>query len=161
MKNLILLLTLVVSFFPAAGWAKLPACMDKKDRLEFNENQVLTWRDYEQKKFTARAFVKGLLVRVMEDRQKHIHFEVDFDNDLSTSDDRIEVIYNTEFGPLPDYRPGDEIVACGDFVVDPYSKFKGVVHWLHMSPKLKAHDHGYLAINGVVTGQINPKPEVH
>lgn len=156
-QGLFLLSFLLIISSP--GFAKLPACMDKKDRLEFNENKVLIWRDHLEKKETARAFVKGIIVRIMEDRQKHVHFEVDFDKDLSTKDDRIEVIYNTKFGPLPENRPGDEIIACGDFVADPYSPFKGVVHWLHMSPKKSAHDDGYLAINGVVTGLVNPKPE--
>lgn len=156
MKRLALLLCLLLAY-SAPGFAKVPACMDKKERLEFNESQVLTWRDLMEKKFTARAFIKGVIVRIMEDRQKHVHFEVDLDADLSTNEDRIEVIYNTKFGPLPENRSGDELIACGDFVADPYSPFKAVIHWLHVSPKKSAHDDGYLAINGVVTGLIDSK----
>lgn len=144
-------------FSTAPAFAKVPACMDKKDRLEFNESQVLVWRELLEKKFTARAFIKGILVQVMEDRQKHIHFEVDLDDNLGTNDDRIEVIYNTQFGPIPEYQPGDEVIACGDFVVDPYSPHKGVIHWLHTSPKRNAHDDGYLMINGILTGNIVSK----
>ncbi|KHD88211.1 MAG: hypothetical protein OM95_10215 [Bdellovibrio sp. ArHS] len=127
--------------------------------MDFNESRLLVYRDEMEKKFTARAFIQGLIVGVMEDRQKHVHFEVDLDENFATTDDRIEVIYNTKFGPLPDFSAGDVLVACGDFVVDPYSPFKAVVHWLHMSPNLKTHEHGYLSINGVVTGLINPKAE--
>jgi hypothetical protein len=158
MKTLyVALFLLIASALPA--FAKVPACMDKTTRMEFNESQVLVLRDLPEYKLTARAFVEGILVRVMEDRQRHIHFEVDLDADLVTTDDRVEVIYNTKFGPVPDHRPGDQIIACGDFVVDPYSPLRGVIHWLHMSPKLKTHDHGFLIINGTITGLINPKPE--
>ncbi|WP_253721009.1 hypothetical protein [Bdellovibrio bacteriovorus] len=158
MKSMLLILTFI-AIFPLSVFAKAPACLDKKDRMDFNESRLLAYRDEMEKKFTARAFIQGRIVEVMEDRQKHVHFEVDLDEDLSTNEDRIEVIYNTKFGPLPEFRAGDVLVACGDFVVDPYSPFKAVVHWLHMSPNLKSHEHGYLSINGIVTGLINPKPE--
>ncbi|WII71675.1 hypothetical protein QJS83_14495 [Bdellovibrio sp. 22V] len=159
MKWVFLVTILFVLSTSSFASVKTPACMDRKDRMTFNENKVLVYRNMMEKKFTARAFVKGAIVRLMEDRQKHIHFEVDFDKDFSTSDDRIEVIYNTKFGEIPDFRAGDEIIACGDFVADPYSPHKGVIHWVHMNPKKGGpHEHGFLIINGVLTGQVNPKP---
>ncbi|WP_253715987.1 DUF3465 domain-containing protein [Bdellovibrio bacteriovorus] len=133
----------------AAGY---PACKDKKRTLEFNQDMLLNYRDQMEPKFKTRGFIKGTLIKVIEDRQRHVHFEVDLDGDAETSDDRIEVIYNTSFGSLPDYGPGAEIIACGDFIVDPYSPLKAVLHWLHHSPKQKAHDDGYLVINGQVLG---------
>lgn len=152
-----LMVFILSSLFSVAVFAKVPACMDKKERLEYNENRLLLYRDEMEAKFLARAFVKGIIVGIMEDRQKHVHFEVDLDEDLSTQNDRIEVIYNTKFGELPDNRPGDELIACGDFIVDPYSPFKAVIHWLHISPKKNNHDHGFLAINGQVTGLVDSK----
>lgn len=142
----------ILILVPLSSWAKPYACKDEKISLDFNESQVLVWREELDHKFTARAFVKGRLVRVMEDRQKHIHFEVDLDEDLITIDDRIEVIFNTRFGPIPAHQPGDEVIACGDFVVDHYSPHRGVIHWLHMSPKKNAHEDGFIIINGVVGG---------
>ena len=136
--------------------AKIPACMDRTERLDFNENKVLVWRDLTDNKFVGRAFVRGMIVRVMEDRQSHVHFEVDMDRNLATTDDRIEVVYSTKFGPVPENRHGDEMIACGDFVKDSYSPFKAVIHWLHKNPNkngVKAHDHGFLIINGVLAGQ--------
>ncbi|UOF01738.1 hypothetical protein [Bdellovibrio reynosensis] len=155
MKYFIFLLITVFSF----GAFAAPACMDRKDRLDYNESRLLLYRDEMEPKFTARAFIKGIIVGIIEDRQKHVHFEVDLDGDLATRDDRIEVIYNTKFGPVPENRPGDELIACGDFVADPYSPFKAVVHWLHMAPKKSNHDHGYMIINGQITGLVNPKAE--
>lgn len=129
-----------------------PPCKDKKRTLDFNQDMLLNYRDQMEPKFKTRGFIKGTLMKVLEDRQRHVHFEVDFDGSTATEDDRIEVIYNTSFGSLPDHRPGDEIIACGDFIVDPYSPLKAVLHWLHYSPKQNAHEDGYLVINGQVSG---------
>lgn len=130
-----------------------PACLDNKKPMTYNHEKLLNLRESMPKKFTARAYVRGKIVRVMEDRQNHIHFEVDFDGDFQTSDDRLEVIYNRKFGPVPDFRSGESLIACGDFVIDPYSPTKAVVHWLHINPHQKGHDHGFLIINGILTGQ--------
>lgn len=146
-------------FLSSFAQAKVPACLDNKVRMDFNEGQVLAWKDVTEKKFSARAFVRGILVSVMEDRQKHIHFEVDLDKDLATQDDRIEVIYNLKFGPLPSFQEGDAMVICGDYVTDPYSAHKAVIHWLHAAPKKSNHDHGYLMINDTVAGLEVPEKE--
>lgn len=151
--SLFIFITLFSVFTNAA---KIPACMDRTERLDFNENNVLVWRDLAANKFIGRALVRGLIVRVMEDRQNHVHFEVDFDGNFSTTDDRIEAVYSTKFGPVPENRIGDELIACGDFVKDSYSPLKAVIHWLHKNPNkngVKAHDHGFLIINGILAGQ--------
>lgn len=140
--------------FSANSALALPSCFDRKTRMDFNESQVLTWREFMENKFTARAFIKGLLVSLMEDRQKHIHLEVDLDEDLNTKDDRIEVIYNVKYGALPAFQPGDEVIACGDFVVDKYSPHGAVIHWLHLNPKKNGpHEDGFIAIRGQVAGR--------
>lgn len=155
MKAFLVLTFIVLS--SSFSWAvKIPACMDRAERLDFNESQVLSWIDFTDNKFIGRAFVRGVIVRVLEDRQNHVHFEVDFDRNLQTTDDRIEVVYSTKFGPVPENRSGDELIACGDFVKDSYSPLKAVVHWLHRNPNkngVKAHDHGFMIINGVLAGQ--------
>jgi len=89
---------------------------------------------------------------MMENRQGHAHLEIDLDHNLATSDDRLEVIYNNKYGDLPDVQEGDKISACGDLIVDKHSPHKAIIHWLHKSPNLKSHDHGFLAINGIVFG---------
>jgi hypothetical protein len=150
--SLFILFSLLSSASFGAG---LPACKDKKKNLEINSDMLLNYRDQMEAKFKTRGYAKGVLVRVMEDRQGHVHLEMDFDENLQTADDRVEVVYNTEFGALPDARPGDQLVVCGDFIVDPYSPLKAVIHWLHFSPKKQAHDDGFLAINGVVYGLGN------
>lgn len=148
-----LILVLSSAFSWAAG--KIPACMDKTERMSFNESRVLMWRELTEQKFTGRAFVRGVIVGIIEDRQNHVHFEVDLDGDFSTKEDRVEVIYNTKFGPLPESRSGDTVIACGDFIKDRWSPMGAVIHWLHSNPKKSApHEHGFLIINGVIAGQI-------
>lgn len=148
-----LFLFLALNLLAASLWAaELPACKAKNTLLDFNNEQVIAWRDQGNRKITYRAFIKGTIVAMTENDHGHVHFEVDLDKDLSTTHDRIEVVYNIEFGDMPDYRPGDELIACGDFVVDSYSPQGGVVHWLHLNPKNNGHENGYLVIDGNLTG---------
>lgn len=152
MKALLLTLSLLISVSGYAADA-LPVCMAKKQILDVNNDQVLAWKAENRRGFLSRALIKGIIVSIIENRQGHIHFEVDFDKDLSTTTDRVEVIYNIEFGDIPDFRIGDELVACGDYQTDPWSPMGAVVHWLHINPKRNnPHEHGFLAINGQVTG---------
>lgn len=144
-----------ILLFSSLGFAGgYPACKDKNQQVDLSNDDIIKWRDNMEPKFLARAFVKTKIVGVLEDRQNHIHFEVDLDGDFSTSDDRLEVIYNTKFGAVPEFRQGDTLIACGDFIVDPYSPTKAVLHWVHKNPKDKGHDDGYLVINGTLTGQV-------
>lgn len=152
MKLLITIFLLCFSSLSFAGG--YPACKDKNQQVSLSNDDVIKWRDNMEPKFLARAFIKSKIYGVIEDRQNHIHFEVDLDGDFATSDDRLEVIYNTKFGAVPEFRQGDPLIACGDFIVDPYSPTKAVLHWVHKNPKDKGHDDGYLVINGILTGQV-------
>lgn len=151
---LLSLLLFSLGFSKTAEATELPVCKNKNSVISFNNDQVLAWRNEGKNKFLSRALIKGIIVGVIENRQGHIHFEVDLDKDLSTNNDRIEVIYNVEFGEVPRFQNGDELIACGDFVVDSWSPMGAVVHWLHSNPNFNKnkHEHGFLAINGIVTG---------
>lgn len=154
MKKMALLLLLCL---PSLAFANRTICKSGDDVLPFNEGQVIEWLSSKgQKRFISRAHIQGIIVRMIEDRQNHIHLEVDMDTDLNTKTDRVEVIFNTNFGTLPQFRPNDPIIACGDFVLDKYSPLKGVIHWLHLNPKNKGHEHGFLVINGVMVGHKLP-----
>lgn len=145
-------------FYASLGFSvsEMPVCMGYDDQaMEFNENDLLYWRDNKQPNFTARAFVKGIMVSVLQNRKSHIHFELDLDMDMLTTNDRVEVIYNTEFGELPPFRPGSTMIVCGDFIVEPESRFHAIVHWTHMSPR-QNHRDGFILINSTLTGQVDP-----
>ncbi|HEY1078846.1 MAG TPA: DUF3465 domain-containing protein [Bdellovibrio sp.] len=152
MKKSFLFSAIVLLFSSLSFAGPLPTCMDKQKNLDFNEAQVIDWIYSSKKKFMSRAFVRGILVNVLEDRQNHTHFEVDLDHDLRTTHDRIEIVYNVKFGPLPKYEFGDEVIACGDYITDPYSPVGAIIHWVHFAPK-KTHDHGFLIIGGKLLGQ--------
>lgn len=150
---------LATTFFYASiglSSSRVPECLNyKNESMQFNENDLLYWRDNKRPNFSDRAFIRGIMVSVLKNKKSHTHFEIDLDMDLLTSNDRIEVIYNNDFGQLPRFRPGSSMVVCGDFIVEPDSKFNGIVHWTHMSPRSN-HLDGFLLINSTLTGQVDP-----
>jgi hypothetical protein len=129
-----------------------PACMDKKTSLSIENTAPEKYIAFMEKGFKTRLLLKGVIVEQTENRQGHTHFIVDLDNNMSTTDDRVEAIYNNEYGDLPTIKGGEEAILCGDFIVDPYSPQKAVIHWLHKSPSIKKHDHGFVVINNVLYG---------
>lgn len=144
---------ILAAFTLGNTYASIPSCMNKKVRLDIDNHQVINLRDFMEQGFKTRALVEGSLVVMMENRQGHTHLEIDLDQNLATFDDRLEVIYNNNYGDLPNVQEGDKIIACGDFIVDKHSPHKAVIHWLHKSPNPKSHDHGFLAINGIIFGK--------
>jgi hypothetical protein len=150
MKTILFLILLSVNL---KAQASNPQCFDKKEKVLVDNHQALNLREFRESGFKTRALVFGTLVVMMEHRNRHTHLEIDLDLDHTSTDDRLEVIYNDKFGELPKLMAGDLIVACGDFIVDPNSPHKAIIHWLHASPSIKKHDHGYLMINNSVFGQ--------
>lgn len=135
-----------------SAFAGIPACYINKDKVLVDNHQALNLRDYMENGFKTRALLLGTLVSILENRQGHTHLEIDLDEDFQTSDDRIEVIYNNEYGKLLEIKRGDRLIACGDFIIDAASPYKAIIHWLHKSPNIKRHNDGFLAINNLVFG---------
>jgi hypothetical protein len=134
------------------AFSRIPVCYNNKDKVLTENHQAINLRDFMENGFKTRALLEGTLIRVLANSQGHTHLEVDLDNDFQTSDDRIEVIYNNEYGELPEVKNGDHLIACGDFILDTYSPFKAIIHWLHKSPNIRKHNDGFLAINNIVFG---------
>jgi hypothetical protein len=148
------LLTLSISTSTIA-YGNTRTCLDKKDPMTFNENQILNFKEQMDDHFLARAFVRGIIVGKMENRAKHknhLHLEVDLDGDIKTIEDRIEVIQNLEFGAIPDFEANTPIIACGDFKVDKFAPFGAIIHWTHRSPDIHRHEGGFLIINNTTLG---------
>ncbi len=129
-------------------------CFDKKAVLEINESQLLTYRDMTEHGFKARGHIEAVVVEQTENRQGHLHFIADLDENLNTTDDRLEIIYNQQYGEIEKVLPGQKVRACGDFIVDQYSPTKAVLHWLHLNPNKKKnkHEDGFLLIDGTLFG---------
>lgn len=145
------LLIISLAIIPQIVFAA-PACKDKKETLQIDNNAVLKYRDFMEKGFKVRALVSGIIVKEIENRQGHTHLEIDLDKDLNTTDDRIEAVFSNQYGTLPTIAGGEQTLICGDFIVDPFSPNKAIIHWLHSSPSVKKHDHGFMTINDVIYG---------
>jgi hypothetical protein len=158
----------------AKGWAgqdqnqnqsqeALPICLDRQQKpIEGNNNdQVLYWKTHSQNQYHDRALVSGVLVGVFLDRRSHLQLDVDLDPSTAGGalGDHIEIIYNKSFGQVGEFRPGDKVEACGDYITStkqaghyPPSPAGAILHWVHKSNNPGRHADGFLAIGGVVYG---------
>ncbi len=145
-----------------------PDCLDNDGAVipVINE-QVVAWKTSTPNSYRARAHILGSLIRHYPDHSGHHHLEVSLG---ANSQSTIEVIYNEDFGAIPDYQPGSVIEACGDYITamaqaGPYppSPDGAIIHWVHRSPNLNKHPSGYLTIDGVICGNnaenAGPKPQ--
>jgi len=136
--------------------SEIPTCFDGgHSALAVNNVQVDYWRVSSPNQFHSRAHIRGALLRIYQDQGNHSHFSVQIGVDDKHS---VEVIYNQEFGNLPQLKVGDEVEACGDYITAsaphgryPASPDGALVHWVHRSTR-DGHESGYVAIAGVVYG---------
>ena len=152
-------LTLAMAYVPAsfAGDA-IPVCPANGRPLAVNNDQVLNWKFGSPNQFRARGHIRGNVIRVYADHSGHDHFSIRIGQ---RPQDTVEVIYNQEFGDLPQQMaPGTTVEACGDFIVSnapsgpyPASPDGAIIHWVHVNPSGQGHDSGYLVINGNLFGQ--------
>ncbi len=152
--NAAILYPLIFASFTAFS-EPMPDCLgDEGDALVVDNAQVLLWKTTTKNQFKARARVQGVLVEVYRDKNTHKHFAIQIGDESS---DRLEVIYEKSFGPLPDLRPGMQVEACGDYITStrdskyPRSPDDAIIHWVHKSNS-DHHPSGYVAIDGVAYG---------
>jgi len=166
MKITIRVLALFLSsqVFYSAFAAEIPTlpnhltCLDQNhEALPYENNQVIQWKVNTPDQTLKRALIQGTITQVYPDKTGHDHFAMNIDS--SPSGD-IEVIYNSEFGALPNLKPGMNVVACGDYItVGPQahapSPMGAIIHWVHYNPGDRdggAHNSGFLIINGTPYG---------
>ena len=138
-----------------------PACLGSNgSNLPVMDDQVLAWKGSTQNQFLARAHVYGTLTQLYPDRNGHHHFQIQIGLAPSQT---LEVVYNEDFGTVPDVRVGDKVEACGDYTTSnapttqyPASPDNAIIHWIHQSPNPGKHPSGFLIINGVLYGQGQP-----
>ncbi len=151
-------------FLAPAAWAGKSAssvvCMANGQALAINNDKVLQWKASTPNQYHDRGHVSGPVMRVFDDRPGHTHFEIQIGK---SPNDVLEVVYNTEFGQLPDIQVGMQVEACGDYITatakaGPYppSPSGAIIHWVHTNPSGRGHDSGFLIIDGVLYGQENP-----
>lgn len=133
---------------------QLPNCQGAQ---EVDNERVQGWVESAENGFQSRGHIFGKIVEVYDDRTGHKHFAVQIGE---VRDDAVEVIYNEEFGDLPELEIGMEVEACGDFIQSNEdtrryraSPEDAILHWVHRSTG--NHPSGYVAIDGVLYGQGN------
>lgn len=148
---------LLVSQLALAGNAAVPVCPSYGRPLPLNNDQVLHWKRTTPNQFRERGNVKGPITRIFPDATGHNHFEIQIGH---RNGETLEVIYNSDFGALPKLAPGMVVQACGDYITataqsGPYppSPSGAIIHWVHMNPKGRGHDPGFVTVDGVLYGQ--------
>ncbi len=148
---------LLLSLVALPVWADLPSCNDDQGNpISMNDTQVLQWKQTEPNGWRGRGNIDGTVINVEPDQSGHNHFIVQIGPNAQT--DIIELIYNYEFGALPEIDVGMEVQACGDFIQSnaqngPYaaSPAGAILHWVHGDPR-HHHPDGYVAVNGTAYG---------
>jgi hypothetical protein len=139
-----------------------PPCLDGNRRpLSLNNAQVVQWRTSTRDQFHERGFVQGVVTDIYPDKTGHEHFALDLDQ---SGGGDIEIIYNKDFGALPEIRIGTTVVACGDYITaGPRSRLPSpmgaIIHWVHYNPGNRdggAHPHGFLMVAGQLYGYSQP-----
>ncbi len=138
----------------------VPTCYDGTDVLNVNVPQILEWKQNTPNQFKARGHIVGKVMAMGRMVGSHTHIGIRIGNG---SRDTIELIYNDEFGSLPNnIKAGAKVEACGDYITSyapsghyPASPEGAILHWVHINPKNSGHEDGYFAIDGEVFGD-NP-----
>ncbi|HAR42465.1 MAG TPA: hypothetical protein DCS07_07510 [Bdellovibrionales bacterium] len=136
--------------------AALPPCMDGKEQLSIDNEQVLDWKSNTANQFLGRARVQGPITKLYPDRNNHAHFVIKLG---PKPGDTLEVVYNYNFGKLPRLQPGMQVEACGDYITSTAqsgnyapSPDGAIIHWVHKNPKGRGHESGYVVIDNVLYG---------
>lgn len=139
--------------------------------LGINNDTVLKWKSDSPNQYHDRGHVEGKIVRVYPDKNGHEHFSIQIG---SGAGETLEIIYNQEFGAMPQPTVGMDVEACGDYITStapspgpngqtyPASPDGAILHWVHMAPARSGHHSGFVVIDGVLTGQdpdhASPRP---
>jgi hypothetical protein len=140
--------------FSALATEALPNCMVGNKILLVNNAQISNWKRTTANQFLGRGHVRGRLSRVYPAKNRHAHFQIEF---AGAARDTLEIVYNLDFGPLPQLAVGMEVEACGDYITSnaPTSKYPAspdgaIIHWVHRTTG--KHPSGYVALDGRVFG---------
>jgi hypothetical protein len=131
----------------------------RPDPLPIMNEQVLEWKRTTANQTLKRARVSGSLVKWVQSRKSHEHFEVKIGEGQN---DSVEIVYNSDFGQMPQIAPGARVEVCGDYITSnaqagryPPSPMGAIIHWVHFNPGDRdggKHEHGYVWIDGVLYG---------
>lgn len=138
-----------------------PDCLSSNgQKLPIDNQAVVEFEATSAESYLARAHVEGPVVNVFSDATGHNHFEIQ----IGDQNNYLEVIYNQDFGALPNIQIGMTVEACGDYITSrtqdgpyPPSPAGAIIHWVHENPSGHGHPSGFLIINGQLYGN-DPSP---
>ena len=142
-------------------------CLDtQKQAMPFNNQSVMSWRTGTPSQYHNRGFVQGTVSNIYPRKVNaqgftHTHFAVNIDQ-AGAGD--VEIIFNDEFGPLPNIALGMNVVACGDYITADAtsalpSPMGAIIHWVHYNPGNRdggAHPDGFVIVNNAPFGFTKP-----
>jgi hypothetical protein len=138
---------------------QIPPCLDKNQNVIPIENErVLEMKKSTPNQYKTQSHVMGPITEIYPDSSKHQHFAIQLGQ---SPDEGLEVIYNIEFGDLPELKIGMMVEACGEYITSnapsrfPASPMGAIIHWVHINPRggAKAHPSGFVAIDSYLYGQ--------
>jgi len=146
--------------------AQMPACLDGPDELKIDNDRVLKLKTTTRNQYLARAFVQGRVVDALNSQNGHDHFSISIGPGPT---DTLEIIYNIEFGAMPNFKVGDPVIVCGDYITStaaaggyPASPDGAIVHWIHFNPGTRqgsaTHAHGFVMMGTDLIGFDNAPP---
>lgn len=147
----VLVASLSISWSAQAKLAEVPACEGKGGQeLSVDNNRVLNFKATTPNQYLERARVEGKVVRILESRPEHAHFEIQIGPGPK---DTLEVVFNLDFG-RPQPKVGDIVEACGDYITSnaPTPKYQpspsgAIIHWVHENSRGGEHPDGYIILN--------------
>lgn len=135
--------------------------MDRGRNISYNNAEILEWKVRSRSGFKARGHILGRLLKQYPSKKGHTHYQIHIGKNQR---DTIELVYNTEFGEMPPLKVGMTVEACGDYITStqkngpyPASPDGAILHWVHINPGVQGHEHGYVLMDGKLTGTTPPK----
>lgn len=139
---------------------------EDRQALPFVNEKVFSWKQSIPNGGKKRALVQGVVTDIYPSKQKgngksHTHFAIDLDQ---RSGGDLEVIFNDQFGDLPNITIGMKVVACGVYITanqksDRPSPMDAIIHWVHYNPGDRdngKHPDGFVIINNKPYGFTTP-----
>lgn len=138
--------------------AKTPVCLDFSDEISVDNVRALKFKAEQKNGALTRAYLQGKVISNPERQGSHDRFSISIGPKAT---DTVEVIYNKEFGAMPDVKVGEEVIVCGDFINSfaqtgryPPSPDGAIIHWVHYNPgdRSAIHEHGFVQFGGDLVG---------
>lgn len=143
MKNLLVVLSFVISFTALADISSVPDCQDYRGSIlkDTVEQLQVVMRSNAARPM---VFVTGVVASILPEDHKglpHQKYTIKVNNQIT-----LLIVSNLDFGRVP-LKVGKTVSVCGEF-----KKIgQGMVHWTHFDPH-GGHPDGFTIVDGQLFG---------